>query len=217
MGVRLSDTVSLMTQLQVGDEAGHVVLVREAVPPPAPSTTYLTMLGAPHHITSCLCMHNSASRYSHRYPWENSTQDQLSCMQTNTSILATGRGVTHMAGGLTLLREKDLVYNVRHTRLQGGAPVEVVVPGVLAVLLEDGQQLSVLHDELRVLARQRKPLAALAPVPPQLVPHAHPKAPRIRPLRRHQSLTQDTQVNRKTVEDIWTAFVDTQGPDTVLL
>ncbi len=44
MGVILSDTVSLMTQLQVGDEAGHVVLVREAVPPPAPSTTYLTML-----------------------------------------------------------------------------------------------------------------------------------------------------------------------------
>ena len=65
---------------------------------------------------------------------------------------------------------------------QRAAPVEVIVPGILAVLRKDGQQLGVLRDQFGVAARQRKPLAAFAPVPPQLVAHAHPKPPGVRPL-----------------------------------
>ena len=46
----LSNTVSLMAQLQIGNEAGHVVLVREAVPPPVPSTAPLTLQIAPDSV-----------------------------------------------------------------------------------------------------------------------------------------------------------------------
>jgi len=74
----------------------------------------------------------------------------------------------------------------RQWKSREGLPVEVIVPGILAVLLEDGQQLSVLHDQLRMLACQRKPLAALAPMPPQLVAHTHSKPPRVCPLLKHK-------------------------------
>lgn len=40
----LSHTVSLMAQLQVGNQAGHVVLVREAIPPPAAESTHSSIL-----------------------------------------------------------------------------------------------------------------------------------------------------------------------------
>ena len=64
----------------------------------------------------------------------------------------------------------------------GEVPVEIIVPRVLAVALEKVEDVGVLQYELRVLARERKPLAALAPVFPQLPPHAPAEAPRVRPL-----------------------------------
>lgn len=62
------------------------------------------------------------------------------------------------------------------------APVDIVVPCVLAEALEEVEDVGVLQHQLCMFARQCKPLAALAPVLPQLPPHAPAEPPRIRPL-----------------------------------
>ena len=60
------------------------------------------------------------------------------------------------------------------------APVELPVPAVPAVLPEALQEERVGRDERGVLARERKPLAALAPVVEHLLPHARAVAPQVR-------------------------------------
>ena len=193
----------------------QVTLVREAVPPPAPSTASLTVLRGPHSVACNAHMLKQPDTLTGT-PEDDQKGIIAFGIQTDASTAAAGSGSdTHRRDSGAYVSAGSSVQSSTD-RLQKGAPVQIIVPGVLAVLLEDVQQLGVLHDELRVLARQRKPLAALAPVPPQLVPHAHPKAPRIRPLRRRQPQAQDAQVYRETLGSIRTALIKIQGPDTVL-
>ena len=65
-------------------------------------------------------------------------------------------------------------------------PVDIRVPAVLAVALEQVQQLGIGRHKRSVLAAEREPLAALAPVLPHAVAHARAEAPRIRLLRVHR-------------------------------